>query len=87
MATTNTPKPALQHGRLYLAHDRIVCADCAGMTALRTGRTIGGAELAPIAAGDVREWVGYGLGALRCEGGHLEASTDAAGNLVIGKVA
>ncbi|MFE6508076.1 hypothetical protein ACFVBP_10435 [Nocardioides sp. NPDC057764] len=87
MDTANTPKPALLRGRLYLAHDRFVCADCAGITALHTGRTIGGAPLSPVTTSDVREWVGYDLGPLRCEGGHLEASAGATGNLIIRKVA
>lgn len=87
MATISTPKPALLQGRLYLAHDRFVCVDCAGITALHTGRTIGGAPLSLVTTSDVREWVGYDLGPLRCDGGHLEASTSPTGNLIIRKVA
>lgn len=87
MVTANTPEPALQHGLLYLAHDRIVCADCAGITALHTGRTLGGAVLSSVTMSDVREWAGYDLGPIRCEGGHLEASAGATGNLIIRKVA
>lgn len=87
MATTNTLEPALLRGRLYLAHDRFVCADCAGITALHTGRTIGGAPLSQVTTSDVREWASYDLGPLRCEGGHLEASASTTGNLIIRKVA
>lgn len=70
------PTPVLQPDTLYLAYDRIVCIDCAGMTATYTGLTIGGAPVTPIIGSDVTEWANYGFGPLSCEGKHLTAVAD-----------
>lgn len=72
MADTATlPKPVLKPGRVYLAHDRFVCATsrCAGMTALYTGRTADGARVRMVDAQDVDEWAEYDMGPLTCECG------------------
>lgn len=77
--TVQTPEPVLDDGVIYYAHDRFVCTQCCGVTALYTGATIGGAPVLPIEPGDVVEWVladqetGGKLGPLHCEGQHLQA--------------
>lgn len=80
------PTPVLRKGRLYLAYDQYVCTECAGMTALYTGFTIGGAKLSPLRAADVAEWATYDLGPLRCEGGHLEATLGPTGRVRITRI-
>ncbi len=85
MPALTQQEPVLKAGRLYLAYDRVVCARCAGMTALYTGVTIGGAVVEPVRGTDVAEWATYDLGPLRCEGGHLEANLSD-GSLVITEV-
>lgn len=74
--TIATPEPVLKSGIVYQAGDRFVCAAsrCAGMTALYSGRAIGGAKLRKVSKRDVTEWAGYGLGALKCECGAVTAS-------------
>lgn len=73
MATTETH--VLREGVVYLAFDRFVCASvrCAGMTALATGTTIGGARVTPVTEADKREWATYDLGPLTCECGSVTA--------------
>jgi hypothetical protein len=68
------PTPVLKQGVLYLAHDRFVCArvPCAGMSALYTGYTIGGARVTRATAADKREWESYGLGPMTCECGAVK---------------
>lgn len=80
------PAPVLIAGRLYLAYDRWVCAECSGITALYTGFTLGGAKLSPLQASDVSRWATYDLGPLRCEGQHLEATLDPAGRVRIARI-
>src|SRR3546814_15286953 len=46
-----TPEPVLEAEVIYYAHDRFVCTQCCGMTALYTGVTIGGAPVLPIEPG------------------------------------
>lgn len=71
MTTTTELRPTLEAARIYLAFDRFVCGttQCAGSTAVYTGRTIDGVKLTPITDRDVAEWATYGQGPLRCECG------------------
>jgi hypothetical protein len=50
------PTPVLREDRLYITEDRLVCGRprCAGMTALYTGRTIGGYLIRPLGEADGR---------------------------------
>jgi hypothetical protein len=65
--------PVLLQDQIYIAHDRYVCGTvaCAGMTALYTGVTIGGAVLSPVTDEEAAEWATYDLGPLTCECGRL----------------
>jgi hypothetical protein len=74
MTSSEKPTPVLMPGTVYVAHDRFVCdnVSCAGMTALFTGQTIGGAPVNRVTLADVRDWYGYdggSLGAFSCECG------------------
>jgi hypothetical protein len=73
--TTTLPKPKLREDVLYLIGDRFACASvqCAGYTALYTGRGINGEKSSPVTVADVAEWDGYDMGPLTCEGGHKAA--------------
>jgi hypothetical protein len=78
---TEKPTPVLMPGTVYVAHDRYVCDDvsCAGMSALFTGWTIGGAPVSRVTLADVRDWYGYdggSLGALSCECGRWIVTPD-----------
>ena len=62
-----TPRPVLADGALYWSDNgRVVCAKCAGMSALYTGRDISGQKVARITVEDVRAWP-EDLGTLHCE--------------------
>jgi hypothetical protein len=81
---------ALRADTIYATFDRFVCAEprCAGSTARASGRDIDGTKLRAVDAADVREWDSYGLGPLRCECGHLTAtSVIGPGGAVIAQVA
>lgn len=71
---TTDPQPLLKSGVLYLAHDRFVCATvtCAGMSALYSGYTIGGARVTKVTAADKRAWPAD-LGPMKCECGKVTA--------------
>src|SRR3546814_18323730 len=78
-----TPEHVLEAEVIYYAHDRFVCTQCCGMTAIYTGVTIGGATVLQIEPGDADAWVlaeqetGGKIGPLRCEG--QESRTDGCG--------
>jgi hypothetical protein len=60
-------RPRLREGALYWADNgRVICAKCAGQSALYTGRDLSGQKLARITVEDVRSWPDD-LGALQCE--------------------
>ena len=62
-----TPRPLLREGALYWADNgRVICAKCAGQSALYTGRDISGQKVERISVEDVRAWPDD-LGVLRCE--------------------
>ena len=67
--------PVLYDGVIYVAHDRFVCSNvnCAGATALYTGRTVHGTLLEEIDGEDVVTWARITGGWLTCECGRLMA--------------
>ena len=68
MARDATIRPLLREGALYWADNgRVICAKCAGMSALYTGRDISGQKVERITVEDVRAWP-EDLGTLHCEG-------------------
>ena len=61
-------RPLLREGALYWSDNgRVICAKCAGMSALYTGRDISGQKVERITVEDVRAWP-EDLGTLHCEG-------------------
>src|SRR3546814_17369025 len=86
-----TPEPVLEAEVIYYAHDRFVCTQCSGITALYTGVTIGGAPVLPIEPRDVVAWViaeqetGGTVGPLRCAGQHTHESGRAARKARVGQ--
>ena len=60
--STRTATPLLAPGVLYTARDRLVCADCAGNTALYTGRTSEGHPVRRWSEEDSAVWEEHGLG-------------------------
>lgn len=82
MTEQATQNRALDPRRIYVAHDRFVCVDCAGYTALHTGFTLGGLPVMPLMASEVHEWPAE-LGPLRCECGSLEATLDLSGRRAV----
>ena len=61
--------PLLGEGALYWADNgRVICAKCAGQSALYTGRDISGQKVERITVEDVRAWPAD-LGTLRCASG------------------
>jgi len=64
-----TPRPLLREGALYWADNgRVICARCAGQSALYTGRDISGQRVERVTLEDVRAWPDD-LGSLRCASG------------------
>ena len=62
-------RPLLREGALYWADGgRVICAKCAGASALYTGRDLSGQKVERITVDDVRTWPDD-LGALRCASG------------------
>ena len=60
-------RPLLREGALYWSDNgRVICAKCAGQSALYTGRDISGQKVDRITVEDVRAWPAD-LGTLRCE--------------------
>lgn len=66
---TTAPAAVLEPGALYIAGDRVVCADpaCAGVHALWTGHTVDGVPLIEVTAEDRALWAEAGLGEMRCD--------------------
>lgn len=61
------PRPLLREGALYWADNgRVICAKCAGQSALYTGRDISGQKVERITVEEVRDWP-EDLGTLHCE--------------------
>lgn len=70
-----TQTPALVEGALYLADNgRVICAKCAGASALYTGVDVSGQRVSRFGVADVREWLSYGIGDARCERGCVTLS-------------
>ena len=64
-----TMRPLLREGALYWADNgRVICAKCAGQSALYTGRDISGQKVERITVDDVRAWPDD-LGVLQCASG------------------
>lgn len=64
-----TMRPLLREGALYWSDNgRVICAKCAGQSALCTGRDLSGQKVERITVEDVRAWPDD-LGALRCASG------------------
>jgi len=62
-------RPLLREGALYWADNgRVICAKCAGASALYTGRDLSGQKVERISVAEVREWPDD-LGILRCADG------------------
>ena len=60
-------RPLLREGALYWSDNgRVICAKCAGMSALYTGRDISGQRVERITVDDVLAWP-EDLGTLHCE--------------------
>ena len=68
-ANDATMRPLLREGALYWSDNgRVICAKCAGQSALYTGRDTSGQKVERITVEDVRAWPDD-LGALRCASG------------------
>ena len=69
MKSNTTPRPVLVEGALHWADNgRVICAKCAGQSALYTGRDISGQQVERITVAEVRAWPDD-LGILRCASG------------------
>lgn len=77
------PKPVLDAATIYCTPDRFICGQvqCAGTTALYTGRTSGGAPVLPVTAAEVALWSTEGMRPLACQCGALSAVLDGDGAL------
>ena len=71
-----TPKPVLKSGAVYLSDNGCaICASCAGMTALYTGRDISGQPVLRVTTAEVREWREALGRPMTCEAGCTMLST------------
>ena len=69
MRRTTDPRPLLREGAVYWADNgRLICATCAGASALYTGRDLSGQRVERVTLEDVARWP-QDLGAFRCEAG------------------
>ncbi len=65
-----TPAPVLANGAVYFGDNgRLVCRECAGASALYTGRDISGQPVERVTIEDVREWQRTFRRDLACEMG------------------
>lgn len=75
-ARRDDPVPVLKAGALYLSDNgRLICRDCAGMTALYTGHDISGQPVDRVTVDDVAVWEtgfdGFAGRPMVCDGGCL----------------
>jgi hypothetical protein len=64
------PKPKLKPGIIYSADNgRLVCVDCAGMSAKYTGRDLSGHRVTPVPVSETVDWHKEFGKPMRCEGG------------------
>ena len=54
---TNNPEPVLKSGVIYSADNgRLICVECAGMSAKYTGRDLSGQEVLAVPYSETVEW-------------------------------
>lgn len=69
------PRKVLTEGALYFADNgRIICARCAGVSALYTGRDISGQRVSRVTVEDAKEWQDGTGQPIACESGCLRLS-------------
>ncbi len=67
----------LADNALFIGDNGRLCCNalqCAGSTALATGRDLSGQAVMRLDVAAVREWMSYGIGAPRCECGRVTLS-------------
>lgn len=75
-AAFSGPRPVLEDGALYFSDNgRLICATCAGCSALYTGRDISGQKVQRVNVDDATGWLQAMGRPISCEAGCLTLST------------